>query len=225
MKKNLIKICSIAFLTVSFLSCKKNTVVLSTVEKYLLIGTVDAARTTIVPAPVATKAEFLITYNNANSFGEAQSVLSGTLNLTGFNVKVDTITTKFQILDASTNLPVIVANVPDSNVTRSFLANNLDFFGKSGANDISYISIVTSKTVTYKTSTALVSIPNSSGLFGNYANVYYSYNNNPTSTFSVTNMPFTNEITSVLKDGKGFIRLGRAPKFVYINLDQVVKIP
>ncbi len=221
MKKNLIKICSLAFLTVSLFSCKKDNVLLPT-EKYLLIGTVDAARTTIVPAPVATKAEFLITYNNTNSFGEAQSTLSGTLNLTGLIVlPVDTFTTKSQILDAF-NKPVLVANVPDSNVTRIFYANNnLDIFGKSVANDISYLTIVTSKTVTYKTSATVIS---SSGLFGTYNSVYYSYNNNPTSTFSLTNMPFTNEITSVLKDGKGFIRLGKAPKFVYINLDQVVKV-
>jgi hypothetical protein len=225
MKKILIKISFGALMAVSLFSCKKDTVVLSPVEKYLLIGTVDAGRTTIIPAPVVTKAEFIITYNAANSFGDAQSVLSGTLNLTGFVVKVDTVTTKFQILDATTNLPLLVAGIPDSNVTRSFLATNLDLFGQSGASDISYISVITSKTVTYKTSTAVASIPNSSGLFGNYANAYYTYNNNPAASFVVSNMPFTNEITNVLKDGKGYIRLGRKPNFIFINLDQVVKIP
>jgi hypothetical protein len=219
MRKNkliLIAMLAIPFSTF-FTSCKKSKDALAPVEAYKLIGKLDVARTT-VPTAVLTKAEFTVSYNNPNSFDNAQSLLSGTLTLTGFNIPVDTITTKGAILDAVTGLPVSPA---DSNVTRSFLANNFDFFGGTGINDISYISVVTSKTVTYKTSTTP---GNSSGLFGNYTNAYYTYNNNPSASFTVTNMPFTNDITSILKEGKGYIRLGKAPKYVYILLDNVTKL-
>ncbi len=222
MKKN--KLILLVVLALSFstflTSCKKSKDILAPVETYKLIGKLDASRTT-VPTAALTKAEFTISYNNANSFENAQSLLSGTLTLTGFNIPVDTITTKGAILDAVTGLPVVPA---DSNVTRSFLANNFDFFGANGSNDISFISVVTSRTVTYRTSTAPGSIPTSSGLFGNYANAYYTYNNNPSASFTVTNMPFTNEITSILKEGKGYIRLGKSPRYVYILLDQVIKL-
>ncbi len=215
MKKYILSISAIAFLFTSMVitSCDKKKADLAPAETYKLIGQIDASRSNI-PTAALTKAEFTIVYNNGNSFGEAQSVLNGTLTLTGFNSAIDTITTKVAIANS---------NPADTNVTRVFIANSLEFLGAQGGTaDISYFNIPTTKTITYRTSAT--TIP-ASGIFGNYgANSYYVYNNSSSANFTVTNMPFTNEITEVLKNGKGYFRLGRAPKYVYILLDNVTKL-
>ena len=65
-----------------FASCEKSKDSL-TAENYKLVGRLDASRTTIVTAAL-TKAEFTVSYNSANSFGDPQSVLNGNLALTGY---------------------------------------------------------------------------------------------------------------------------------------------
>jgi hypothetical protein len=214
MKKYILSISAVGILfTTLITSCDKEKADLAPTETYKLIGQIDASRSNI-PTAVLTKAEFTVVYNNGNSFGDAQSVLNGTLTLTGFVAPIDTITTKVAIANS---------NPADSNVTRIFNANSLEFLGaRAGTTDISFFNIPTSKTITYRTSAT--SIP-ASGIFGNYAtNNYYVYNNSSSASFNVTNMPFTNEITEVIKNGKGYFRLGRAPKFVYILLDNVTKL-
>jgi hypothetical protein len=204
---------SILATTLLLSSCEKSKPALAPTETYKIIGTIDAARTNI-PTAVLTKAEFTVSYNSGNSFGDAQSILNGVVTLTGFAAPIDTITTK---------VPIVPVTVPaDTTVTRIFLANSFEFNGvKAGANDISYFNIPTTKTTTHRT---LSTVP-ASGIYGNYGtNNYFVYNNSTSASFTVANMPFTNEITSVLKDGKGYIKMGRAPKFVYILLDNVTKL-
>jgi hypothetical protein len=55
-------------------------------------------------------------------------------------------------------------------------------------------------------------------------NNLYNYFNGAAATFNATNYPFTNDITATLKEGKGYFRIGQAPKYVYILLDNVTKL-
>lgn len=194
-------------------SCKKGNDTLPAVETYKLVGRIDPTRTTISTA-VLTKAEFTVSFNNANSFGDAQSIVNGTLTLSGFSFPIDTITTK---------IPIANTSPADTTVNRTFYSSTLDFLASqsSGVN-ISYITIPTSKSVSYKTS--VLPYPTSSGLFGNYGTLYYNFNNSASASFTITNFPFINELTSALKEGKGYFRIGRAPNYVYILLDAVTKL-
>ena len=84
MKNNIIKIAALALVTaVSFTACTKEKDALSPVESYKLVGRIDATRTTLV-GPTLSDATFIISYNNANSFGDAQSILNGSLKLAGY---------------------------------------------------------------------------------------------------------------------------------------------
>jgi len=67
----------------AFTSCEKSKAALAPVETYQLKGRIDPARTTIATAAV-TSATFTISYNNPNSFGDAQSILNGSFALTGY---------------------------------------------------------------------------------------------------------------------------------------------
>lgn len=64
-------------------SCSKTKAVGAT-ETYTLKGKIDPTRTTISGATV-TNAVFTISFNNANSFGDAQSLFSGNLKLAGYS--------------------------------------------------------------------------------------------------------------------------------------------
>lgn len=85
MKKNKLFLASICILGSSlfFTSCKKDNKSIGIVETYKLLGKLDASRTTIATAAI-TKAEFTVSYNNGNSFGDAQSIVNGNLALTGY---------------------------------------------------------------------------------------------------------------------------------------------
>lgn len=161
----------------AFTSCKKSKTAL-TPESYQLTGRIDASQTTIATAAL-TNAKFTITYNTPNSFGDAQSVLNGSLALTGY-----------------------------TGITAAGgVADTLSFFASQGAGTA--ISYLTVNTATFSSTTT--------------TNLY-TYFNGPAATFSYINFPFTNDITSALKEGKGYFRLGKKPKYVYILLDNVVKL-
>jgi hypothetical protein len=55
-------------------------------------------------------------------------------------------------------------------------------------------------------------------------NNLYNYFNGTAATFNATAYPFTNDITTPLKEGRGYFRIGQFPKYVYILLDNVTKI-
>jgi hypothetical protein len=55
-------------------------------------------------------------------------------------------------------------------------------------------------------------------------NNLYNYFNGAAAVFNATNYPFSNEITSTLKEGKGYFRIGQFPKYVYVLLDNVTKL-
>ena len=85
MKKNKLFLTAICLISMSifFAACKKNNTTLPATETYKLVGRIDPTRTTITTAAI-TNAEFTVSYNSANSFGDAQSILNGTLALTGY---------------------------------------------------------------------------------------------------------------------------------------------
>jgi hypothetical protein len=84
MKNNLIKSAVLALVVATSLtSCEKDKAAIAPAESYKLVGRIDAARTTI-PTATLTDATFTISYNNANSFGDAQSVFNGSVKLTGY---------------------------------------------------------------------------------------------------------------------------------------------
>lgn len=176
MKKNKLFLAAIALTAFSlfFTSCEKDKEDLAAVESYKLIGRIDAARTTITTAAL-TKAEFRVSYNNANSFGDAQSIVSGSLALTGY-----------------------------TGITGR---DTLAFFATQASGPaISYVTVVNSAINTTNTT------------------AYYKYFNGSAATFDITNFPFTNEVTKAFKEGKGFFRIGQAPKYVFILLDNVTKL-
>jgi hypothetical protein len=55
-------------------------------------------------------------------------------------------------------------------------------------------------------------------------NLLYNYFNGAAAVFNITNYPFTNDITSSLKEGRGFFRIGQFPKYVYVLLDEVTRL-
>lgn len=176
MKKNKLFLATIALAASSFFvsSCEKDNDPLPAVETYKLIGRIDPARTTITTAAI-TKAEFTVSYNNANSFGDAQSLINGNLALTGYTGITGRDTVAF-------------------------------FATQASGPAISYLSVANTAINTTNTT------------------AYYKYFNGSAATFDITNFPFTNEITNALKEGKGFLRLGQSPKYVFILLDNVTKL-
>ena len=87
------------------------------------------------------------------------------------------------------------------------VADTLSFFASQGTGvAISYLTVTTA-TFSSTTTTNL-----------------YSYFNGPAATFTYINFPFTNDITAALKTGNGYFRLGKFPKYVYILMDNVVKL-
>jgi len=175
MKKNKLFstcICLIAS-SLFFASCKKDET-LPASETYKLVGRIDPIRTTVTTAAL-TKAEFTVSYNSANSFGGAQSIVNGSLALTGYTGITGRDTLRF-------------------------------FATQANGPAVSYLTVPASA----------VNTTNST--------IYYSYFNGSSATFSLINFPFTNEVTAALKEGKGFFRLGQAPKYVFILLDNVTKL-
>jgi hypothetical protein len=55
-------------------------------------------------------------------------------------------------------------------------------------------------------------------------NLLFNYFNGAAAVFNITNYPFTNEITSSLKEGRGFFRIGQFPKYVFVLLDEVTRL-
>jgi hypothetical protein len=176
MKKNIISIFSLSMiLACMFLTaCEKDKAALAPAETYLLKGRIEPTFSNI-PATL-TSANFTITYN----FGDAQSVLNGSLKLAGYSY-TGSVTARD---------------------TCSFFA-----IQPSGP-AISYITAVTTAANTNSTTN----------------NLYFNYFNGAAATFNITNYPFSNEITSLLKDGAGFFRIGSNPKYIYIFLDEVTKL-
>jgi hypothetical protein len=85
MKKYILSITAVGILASSFLlsSCEKSKPALAPTESYKLIGRIEPTLTSI-PTATLIKAEFIITFNSPNSFGEGQSVLNGNLALSGY---------------------------------------------------------------------------------------------------------------------------------------------
>ncbi len=175
MKNNKLFLATICIMASSILltSCKKDEKLLAT-ETYKLVGKIDPSRTTITTASL-TKAEFTVSYNNANSFGGAQSLINGSLALTGY-----------------------------TGITGR---DTLSFFSTQALGPV--ISLLPVPTTAVNTTSSTV---------------YYSYFNGSSATFSINNFPFTNEGTAALKEGKGYFRIGQAPKYVFILLDDVTKL-
>lgn len=160
----------------SFTACKKEKAALAPAETYKLVGRIDAARTTI-PTATLTDATFTISYNNANSFGDAQSVLNGALKLAGYSGITGRDTCAF-------------------------------FATQTSGPAISYITIGSA----------------SIGINSANNNNYFNYFNGPAAVFNATSYPFTNDITTPLKEGKGYFRIGQFPKYVFVVLDNVTKL-
>lgn len=176
MKKYILALTSTGILVATLLlsSCEKSKPALAPVETYKLIGRIDATRTTI-PSAGLTKAEFTISYNSANSFGDAQSVLNGNLTLSGY-----------------------------TGITGK---DTLAFFATQASGPaISYITAANTAIGTTNT------------------NLQYNYFNGAAAVFNVTNYAFTNSITATLKEGKGYFRIGQFPKYVFVALDNVIKL-
>lgn len=216
MKNNIIKIAALALVAaVSFTSCEKKKSDLAPTESYKLVGRIDPTRTTIASAAL-TNAEFTISYNSANSFGDAQSVLKGDFKLTGY--------TGIVVANTSTVRTPIANSMPlDTTIARTYTADTLAFFATQASGPaISYLTVPTSTVSTYK-ATALP-YPTSSVVFTNYPTLYYNYNNSANASFTFNNFPFTNEITTALKEGRGYFRIGKRPNYVFIVLDNVTKL-
>lgn len=85
MKNNKLLFAAISIMSASmfFASCKKDNKNIAAAENYRVVGRIDPARTTVTTAAL-TKAEFTVSYNSQNSFGDAQSIVNGNLSLTGY---------------------------------------------------------------------------------------------------------------------------------------------
>ncbi len=73
----------IIFVQIIFSACDNKKEDLKPEVAYKLTGKIDPTRTTI-PNTNLVLADFVITYNVANSFGDAQSIFDGNLSFTGY---------------------------------------------------------------------------------------------------------------------------------------------
>ena len=206
---------SMFFTSIVLTSCEKKKDDLAPLETYKLVGRIDPVLTTI-PTAAVLNAEFTISYNSPNSFGKAQSVLTGNFKLSGY--------TGINVATTSTvRTPIAGSSPPDTTIARTYIADTLAFFStQSSGPVISYLTVPTSIVSTYKTS--FLPYPTSSVVFTNYSTLYYNYNNSANASFTFSNFPFSNEITTALKEGRGYFRMGKFPKYVFVVLDQVTKL-
>ncbi len=182
----------------AFTSCKKSSTTAVTNEMYQITGRIDASRTTI-PTAALVSAIFTLSFNSANSFGDAQCVLNGNFKLTGY--------TGIPVTTTNTSFPVDPTKAVNT-------ADTLNFFASQASGPaISYVNLPTTFT---GSNPALV--------FGNYTTNLYTYNNTAAASFTITNFPFITDIITPVKEGKGYFRLGKKPNYVYILLDNVVKL-
>ena len=214
MKKNKLFLMLLCFATSSILiaSCKKDKTVTAAIETYKLTGKIDAARTTI-PTAALIKAEFTVSFNNVNSFGDAESLINGRLELTGYTGIVP-------VQGRESQAFFVLANgMPDTVVSRTYTADTVVFFArKADGTNVSYLVAPAVRTISYKPTPPPVLT--TAVVFTNF----YTFTNTPNASFSLNNFPFTNEITSFLKEGTGFFRIGKFPRYVFINMDTVTKL-
>ena len=214
--KNKIIIPFLVCVTATFFSCNKDKTTLSPVESYKLTGKINPSLTSI-PTAVLTKAEFILSFNNPNSFGDAQSVINGSLEMTGYTGIVPVQG------NASNAFFILPSGAPDTVVSRTYTADTVAFYGfKADGTSVSYLIAPAVKTISYKPTP--IPTLSTSVVFTTYVTNFYTFTNTSNASFSFTNFPFTNEITSLLKDGGGIFRIGKFPKYVYINLDTVTKL-
>jgi hypothetical protein len=214
--KNTIIVPFLIFVGAAFSSCNKDKTALSPVETYKLTGKINPTFTSI-PTAVLTKAEFILSFNTPNSFGDAQSVINGSLEMTGYTGIVP-------VQGGASNAFFVLPNgAPDTVVSRTYTADTVAFFGiKADGTSVSYLIAPAVKTISYKPTPAPTL--STSVVFTSYVTNFYTFTNTPNASFSFTNFPFTNDITSLLKNGGGIFRIGKFPKYVYINLDTVTKL-
>ena len=202
--------------SISMTSCEKDKSVPATIETYKLTGRIDAARTTI-PTAVLTKAEFIVSFNNFNSFGDAQSLINGSLEFTGYTGIVPVQGRAFNAFFVNAN------GTPDTVVSRTYTADTVAFFAKKAdGTNVSYLIAPAVRTISYKPTPPPVLT--TSVVFTTYVTNFYTFTNTPNASFTLINFPFTNEITSFLKEGTGVFRIGKFPRYVFINLDNVTKL-
>lgn len=214
--KKLFIIPVLLFTGAALISCNKDKGNLSPVETYKLIGKIDAAKTTI-PTASLTKAEFTLSFNNANSFGNAQSVINGSLELTGYTGIIGVQGS------ASNAFFILPSGATDTIVSRTYIADTVAFFAKKAdGSNVSFLIAPAVKTITYKPTP--LPVLTTAVVFTTYLTNFYTFTNTTNASFSLNNFPFTNEITSLLKEGGGVFRIGKFPKYVFINMDNVTKL-
>ena len=197
-------------------SCEKDKAATAPVETYKLTGRIDAAKTTI-PTASLTKAEFTVSFNNVNSFGDVQSLINGSLEFTGYTGIVPVQG------GASNAFFVTAAGRPDTVVSRTYTADTVAFFAKKAdGTNVSYLIAPAVKTISYKPTP--IPTLTTAVVFTTYVTNFYTFTNTSNASFSLSNFPFTNDITSFLKEGTGVFRIGKFPRYVFINLDVVTKL-
>ena len=133
MKKNKIFFTAAVLICVSlfFAACKKDNKTLPATETYKLVGRIDPTRTTLTTAAL-TQAEFNVSYNSANSFGEAQSVVTGSLSLTGYTGITGKDTLSFFATQA-TGPAISYLSVPSAAVNTTTATNYYSYFDGAAA--------------------------------------------------------------------------------------------
>ena len=199
MTKNILNLCAAGILAIgAFTSCKKSNKTSVTNETYIITGRIDPTRTTI-PTAVLSSASFTLSFNSANSFGDAQSVLSGSFKLTGY--------TGIAVTTTNTSVPLDPTKAVNT-------ADTLNFYASQASGPaISYVNLPTTFTGS-----------NASLVFGNYITNLYTYNNTAAASFTINNFAFISDIITPVKEGRGYFVIGKKPNYVYILLDNVVKL-
>jgi hypothetical protein len=134
--------------------------------------------------------------------------------------KLDTTKTTMPAARVSKALFTLSYSNTDGNESDAVLNGGFNLLYYTGINNKDTLEFYTTNAIGVDT---VFSIENDSIRTTKTSNNYV-FNNGDSARFSTNNYPLRSNISANVKLGKGYFRLVRAPKYVFVKLDSVVKL-
>jgi hypothetical protein len=135
--------------------------------------------------------------------------------------KIDTSKTNIPLIKLTNAVFTLSYSQIEAGIESNAVLNGqMNLLNYSGINNRDTLSLYTNNTVGIDT--ALVIANDSIRTIKTSNN--YTFSNKDSARFSCNNLDFPANISANLKLGKGYFKIGRAPKYVVIKLDSVVKL-
>ncbi len=134
--------------------------------------------------------------------------------------KLDTAKTTMPAVRISKALFTLSYSNIDGYESDAVLNGAFNLLNYNGINNRDTLEFYTTNSIGIDT---IFSIANDSIRTTKTTNIYV-FNNSDSAKFSANTFPLRNNISANVKLGKAFFRLGRAPKYVFVKLDSVVKL-